>query len=251
MPLELRRDPVEEIRKRVGAEARALHIEQLLGASPRTLSAGEAQAVQIARAMVKRPSVLLLDEPFARVDLDLAAVLRRELLLIQRGFGVTTLLVTNDPEDAMSMPSSLVALERGAVVQVATPTEMYERPRTLGAALSTGDTNALTVHVEHDGHGAWLTHEAFRIRDWRPALRATGRRFQLLVRPSWWRLDPHGVPSATVERTSTLPGLPSTVRLGADLVRAFLPGVRIGETVSLRPDRWVLIDPRTGYCVDG
>ena len=120
-PLEVDHQPADEIRKRVGAEARALHIEMLLRRRPRQLSAGEAQAVQIARALVKQPAVLLLDEPFARVDAHQTAQLRREVMLIQRGFGVTTVLAANEPADAMTMGDRIAVIEDGRLVQCDAP----------------------------------------------------------------------------------------------------------------------------------
>jgi ABC-type sugar transport system ATPase subunit len=256
-PLEMRHDDVETIRARVGAEARALHIENLLSMSPRRLSAGEAHVVQVARAMVRNAAVLLLDEPFANLDDEQATQLRREVMLIQRGFGATTLLATNDPLDAMTMADRLAVVERGRVTQVGTPIDVYLRPSTVAASLVTGDADVLEVRVEADRDAAWLVHDGFRLRAWQPALRRHAtRRLQLVVRPEWWQLDAHGPVTLDVERVhgwgATIAlwcragNRPLTVKLPSPLPRP----LREGDRVSLRLERYVLIDPIDGFELD-
>lgn len=253
-PLEMRHDPADEIRRRVGAEARAHHIEALLAMSPRQLSAGEAQVVQIARAMVRAPAVLLLDEPFAHLDLNRAARLRREIALIQQGFGATTVLATNDSLDVMSLADRVAVIERGRITQVGSPLEVYDRPRTAAAALMTGDADVIEVRVVTDDVGSWLQHPGFRLRAWQPGLRAhEGRRLQLVVRPEWWQLDDHGPVRATVERVTRLGTATSLwCRVGGHPLALTLAGsahgaLRPGDTITLRLDRSVLLDPIDGY----
>ena len=144
-PLEVRHQTLEEIRARVGAEARALHIESLLERSPRDLAAGEAQLVQIARALVRVPRVLLLDEPLARLDARVRERMRRELRMLQQGYGVTTIFTTNDPTEAMAMSDRLVVLDAGRVEQVGTPIDVYREPVSLLAAQLTGPLTTTTV----------------------------------------------------------------------------------------------------------
>jgi len=256
-PLEMRHTDADEIRSRVTAEARAIHIESLLDRSPRRLSAGEAHAVQVARALVRNPAVLLLDEPFAKIDGDLAMTLRREIMLIQRGFGVTTVLATNDPLDAMVMADRLAVVERGRITQIGAPLEVYSRPRTAVAAQVTGDADVLEVRVEPDDLASWLVHPAFRLRAWQPALRDHAhRRLQMIVRPEWWQLDDHGAVTVTVER---IHGWGSTIslwcRAGDRPITVKLPSpqprpVRAGDELRLRIDHHVLIDPIDGFELD-
>jgi ABC-type sugar transport system ATPase subunit len=130
-PLEIRRQEREEIRDRVDAEARAMHLEHLLTRRPDELSRGETQLVEIARAMVRTPRVLLLDEPLASLDAARQAQMRTELAVLQSGYGVTTIMATNDPVDAMTMPSRLVVIHRGNIVQVGHPDVVHRRPSTL------------------------------------------------------------------------------------------------------------------------
>ncbi len=130
-PLELRRRPAAEIRQRVDAEVRALHIEALLERDPAHLAEGEAQLVQIARSMVRVPRVLLLDEPFAHLDEHVRAAMRAEIGMLQRGYGVTTIMATNDGVDAMTLADRVVVLDRGRVIQFATPDVVRRSPASL------------------------------------------------------------------------------------------------------------------------
>jgi len=254
-PLEIDHQPVDEIRKRVGAEARALHIETLLRRQPKQLSAGEAQAVQIARALVKQPAVLLLDEPFARVDAHQTVQLRREVMLIQRGFGVTTVIAANEPADAMSMGDDIAVIEDGRLVQCDVPLAVYGRPRTVNAALLTGAADVIEVEVTGGGSGSWLVRPGLRVRSWSPALEPyRGRGLQMVVRPEWWQLDPNGLIVADVVRVDragpatslwcTVGGRPMTVTLTAGAL------VGVGDRITLRLGQFVLVDPRTGERID-
>jgi ABC-type sugar transport system ATPase subunit len=155
-PLEVRHEQVDEIRRRVSAEVRALHLEHLVRRKPNELSLGEAHLVQIARAMVRVPTALLLDEPLANLDEPLKHRMRHELAVLQRGYGVTTLLCSNDPRDVVTAPSMLVVLEEGEVVQVGDPGEVLQNPETVGAAVATGEMSMIPVVVEHDAGGMTL-----------------------------------------------------------------------------------------------
>ncbi len=254
-PLELRQATAQAIADRVGLEARALQIEHLLEHDVATLSVGEAQLVQIARAVVRMPAVLLLDEPFAAIEGERVHVLRRELRLLQQGFGVTTIMSTNDPQDAMAMADRLIVLDRGRVVQHGTPTEVYEQPATAMAAHLLGSADVATVVIELDADGAWIVHPAFRIRAWQPALRRLGgRRLQLVTRPEWWEIDDRGTITAEVDRLRPGFGWAEIVCALGDhrvTVRTPLPpgrrpDVHRGSTVRLRLRHWVLLDPRDG-----
>lgn len=174
-PLEIRHLPPSEVADRVRAEVRALHIEHLLRRAPTELSAGEQQVVQIARSLVRVPAVLLLDEPLALVDPAARARLRAELKMLQDGYGVTTVVATNDHVEAMVLPHRLVVLEAGSVVQVGTPLAVYHDPATLAAATATGEVDLSrwrvrvadrAVVADRDGtvwHPTWI--DAFGAHD--------------------------------------------------------------------------------------
>lgn len=256
-PLELQRMEVEELRRRVGDQLHSLRIDALLTRGPAELSAGEAQMVQLARALVRRPDVVLLDEPFAALEEERASVLRRELRLLQERFGVTVIAATNDPADTRRFADVIVVLERGRVVQSGPAAEVFARPDTAAAAHLTGDATVDVVRVAAGAGGWWLTHPAFRVRAWAPVLGAhVGRRVQLVTRPEWWELDPHGAIAGTVARGARWGGdTMLTVDLGGHDVAVRLPpgearAIRVGDGVRLRLAHWVVIDPLDGRRID-
>ncbi|WP_052667670.1 ABC transporter ATP-binding protein [Nitriliruptor alkaliphilus] len=132
--LRLRKVPREEEDVRVRAEARVFGLTDLLGRRPTTLATGERHEVALARSLVRRGSVLLLDEPFARVDAHRREELRRELLRVQEGYGVTSLLATNDPLTAYAFGQQVAVLHAGQVVQAGPPTVIAAEPATTTVA---------------------------------------------------------------------------------------------------------------------
>ncbi|MEN8238862.1 MAG: ABC transporter ATP-binding protein [Actinomycetota bacterium] len=127
-PLEARQIKRAEVDRRVLAETRALAIERFLERMPNELAVGHQQLVQAARALVRRPSVFLLDEPLASMDYANRRMMRSEILLLQRGYGVTTLYATNDQEEAMAVADRIAVLEGGEIRQVGSPGEIYNEP---------------------------------------------------------------------------------------------------------------------------
>ena len=127
-PLEVHGVHRDEIDRRVGAESRAMTIERFLQRMPNKLAAGHQQLVQAARALVRRPSVFLLDEPLARVDPVLRQDMRSEIRLLQRGYDVTAMYATNDPIEAMALGDRILVIDRGRVVQLGSPHDIYHRP---------------------------------------------------------------------------------------------------------------------------
>jgi ABC-type sugar transport system ATPase subunit len=251
-PLEIRRQTAAAIKERVGAEARAMHIEHLLERNPAKLSRGEQQLVQIARTMVRMPKVLLLDEPFAPLDEQLRERMRREIRTLQAGYGVTTLMATSDPADAMSLASLLIVLDGSpaSVVQVGTPIEVHDEPASLDIAAATGPMWQLSVRVAADGGGYWLSAPGLaQLRSWAPALGAyvgsvltLGARTGGLVR--------HERGQAEAQLVRIVPGAVGSLlcRWGEQLVMAVgdaTPG-DVGTTIRLSVDRPQLFDPVTG-----
>src|SRR5882672_4811607 len=129
-----RRVPEIEIRRRVEEVARLVRIDHKLTNSAVRLSGGEMQRVAIGRALIRRPSIYLMDEPLSSLDAKLRADLRVELKHIQANLGATVLYVTHDQVEALSMASRIGILERGCLVQVGTPQEIYERPASMYVA---------------------------------------------------------------------------------------------------------------------
>ena len=250
-PLEVHHELAAEITSRVTAETRALHIESLLSRNPAQLSSGERQLVQMARAMVRTPSVMLLDEPLARLDAAMTQQLRLDLHALQQGYGVTTLLATSDPVEAMTMPDRIVVLEGGRIAQVDTPIDVYERPVTLVAAACTGDMSMVDVRIERDTDGLWLVHPAFRRHAPQHLGDYVGATVVMAMRPSWAHLEPDGLVAAVVTEASPGSGT-ITVALDAGghtdyvVIRVASLGHRRGDRVAFDIDEVAVFDPTTG-----
>ncbi|WP_279483599.1 ABC transporter ATP-binding protein [Aureimonas sp. SK2] len=161
---------------------RALEMVRLPGfgeRKPKQLSGGQQQRVALARAIVTRPSVLLLDEPLSALDRRLRQEMQVELVRIQRESGLTTIFVTHDQEEALTLSDKVAILDRGRIVQIGEPTEVYERPANRFAAEFLGDTNFLQGTVEVEGtvsaHGQRIASAI--------ALPPVGQSVTLAVRP--------------------------------------------------------------------
>jgi multiple sugar transport system ATP-binding protein len=260
-PLEIRRQEPDEIRNRVDAEIRAMHLEHLLTRRPDQLSSGEAQLVQIARAMVRTPRVLLLDEPLARLDSVRQAQLRHDLTLLQAGYGVTTVMATNDPVDALTMPSRLVVIDGGRVVQVGHPDVVRHSPASVDAALATGECWFLPARVDADQEGFWLSVErriddghtgpAIRHRAWSPALgERVGHGVMLGIRPGDVVQSASGSIEACV--TKIVPGVRGSAACEVGGWRCALTPrerVQVGEVVRVQIEHAVAFDAVTGRAI--
>ena len=134
--------------------AQALELVRLSGFEsrrPKQLSGGQQQRVALVRAIVTKPTVLLLDEPLSALDRRLRQEMQVELRRIQRESGLTTILVTHDQEEALTLSDRIAILDRGRIVQEGAPADIYEKPRTRFAAAFLGDANFLTGRVTAAG----------------------------------------------------------------------------------------------------
>ncbi|NBZ87170.1 ABC transporter ATP-binding protein [Stagnihabitans tardus] len=129
-PLVERRQPEAQIAPRVASVAEKLHITHILHKHPGQLSGGERQRVAIARALVRDPAAYLMDDPISALDARLREEARVELKRIQREAGRTLVYVTHDQEEAMSVADQMAVLDQGRIVQIGTPSELYDRPQT-------------------------------------------------------------------------------------------------------------------------
>nr|WP_238593343.1 ABC transporter ATP-binding protein [Halobiforma lacisalsi] len=129
-PLKVRGIPPDERDRRIEEVTELLHIEGQIGKRPAALSGGQRQRVALARAIVREPSVFLLDEPLSNLDAKLRQEMRSELKRLQDELGITTIYVTHNQEEAMSMADTVVVMNRGTIQQISPPEELYSRPRT-------------------------------------------------------------------------------------------------------------------------
>ena len=263
-PLELRHQASDEIDRRVLAETRALHIEAILDRNPSTLSAGEAQLVQIARSLVRSPSVLLLDEPLARLDAAHVHHLRRELRSLQQGYGVTCLWATNDPGEAMAVGDLVVVVDGGRIEQSGPPATVHDHPVSIRSAVTTGTMSVVRMDVVADGNAVWLVHRSgVRLRSWHPAVMArAGAGVLVGCRPRGASLlafdgEEAGVDAGVDAGRGTVaecaPGtgratvtLDGGAALPADTIEVSVSGgrhVRVGERVRVRFDEVIVFGP--------
>jgi putative spermidine/putrescine transport system ATP-binding protein len=141
--LKARRVPRNECRKRVADVLALVKLTGMDDRKPRQLSGGQQQRVALARALVINPTVLLLDEPFSALDKNLRAAMQVELREIQRKLGLTTIFVTHDQGEALSLSDRLAVMSEGQIRQLGTPLDIYRRPMDRFVASFVGDTNKL------------------------------------------------------------------------------------------------------------
>ncbi|MGQ9609366.1 MAG: ABC transporter ATP-binding protein [bacterium] len=133
-PLKAVKMPKSEIDVRIREVSKVLRIENILSRTPEKLSGGEMQRVALGRAMVRRPKVFLMDEPLTNLDAKLRAEMRAELKRLQRDISATTIYVTHDQLEAMSMGDKIVVMNQGLIQQIGTPAEVYDHPANLFVA---------------------------------------------------------------------------------------------------------------------
>lgn len=133
-PLKLKKTPKNEVRNRVVRVARMLGIYELLERKPAQLSGGQQQRVALARALVKEPDIFLMDEPLSNLDAKLRIQMRAELKHLQRELGITTIYVTHDQVEAMTMSDRIAVMNKGRLQQYGTPDELYTKPANIFVA---------------------------------------------------------------------------------------------------------------------
>ena len=185
--LKMRSLPRAEIRRRVADAARVLGLEQVLKKKPRTLSGGQRQRVAMGRAIVREPQAFLMDEPLSNLDAKLRVEMRAEIARIQRDLQATTIYVTHDQVEAMTLGDRVVVLRDGYLQQVGTPKELYERPVNLFVAEFIGSPamNLVGADIVKDNGTLRAVFGTNSLNlDARPELRPyAGRRVILGIRP--------------------------------------------------------------------
>jgi spermidine/putrescine transport system ATP-binding protein len=179
-------------RREVARVLDMVHLTELEQRKPKQLSGGQQQRVALARAIVTKPRVLLLDEPLSALDRRLRQEMQIELRRIQRESGLTTIFVTHDQEEALTLSDTVAILDRGRIVQSGRPAEVYERPQTRFAASFLGDANFFTGPVKEGGIA--VAGGLIRTADRLPA---AGTQVTVAVRPEKVRLQRLGSPEAT------------------------------------------------------
>src|SRR5881398_2347785 len=149
--LKIKKVAKEEIEKRVADAARILDLEPYLKRKPRALSGGQRQRVAMGRAIVRQPSAFLMDEPLSNLDAKLRVQMRAEIAGLQRTLGVTTIYVTHDQVEAMTMGDRVAVMRKGELQQVADPQTLYDQPVNLfvGGFIGSPAMNMIEATLEH------------------------------------------------------------------------------------------------------
>jgi multiple sugar transport system ATP-binding protein len=175
----LRKTPEAEIRKKVDETAQKLRITHLLGRKTAKLSGGEMQRVSIGRAIVREPRVFLMDEPLSNLDAKLRESLRVELQHLQKTQGNTTLFVTHDQIEALTMADRIAVLNEGHVIQIGTPNDIYDRPATTFVATLVGTPRINLFKAARDNGTVLIENSELHI----PSSGNTPAQFLLGIRP--------------------------------------------------------------------
>jgi len=248
-PLENMKVPRAEALDRAHEMAKLVQIDELMDRRPAQLSGGQQQRVAVARALAKQPRVLLLDEPLSNLDARLRLETREEIKRIQRETGITTIFVTHDQEEAMSITDSIVLMKAGVLQQKASPQEMYRSPTNSFVAQFLGNPpiNFFEGSVEN---GSVL------IAGGRVGTTAAPPGDVLVgIRPESWRVLDGGIP-VRVEMIETI-GRDKLIRfeVGGTPVRAIVDSdfeCDVDQTITVGAgNRVLLFDLESGNRVDG
>lgn len=261
--LTARKTPADETDRRVSEAAATLGLKAHLAKHPRELSGGERQRVALGRALVRRPKIFLFDEPLSSLDAQLRQELREELARLHRLTRTTSIYVTHDQKEALSLGDRVAVLERGRIRQVGSPEAIYREPRDLFVARFVGEPaiNLIEGEIRADGEGVVFHAPGLTLA--LPGRGSPAGRAVLGLRPEGVSLAPAsapatahakaGLPRAEVDRVERLGGevlVHFATETGAIVLRADQSGPlpSPGEVVALRPDpaRALLFDAETG-----
>ncbi|BCH29082.1 sugar ABC transporter ATP-binding protein [Mesorhizobium sp. L-8-10] len=247
--LRQRGTPRAEIDKRVREAGRILGLEQLLERKPRALSGGQRQRVAMGRAIVRDPNVFLFDEPLSNLDAKLRVQMRSELKELHQRLGVTTVYVTHDQIEAMTLADRVVVMNGGVVEQMGPPLDLYDRPRSLFVAAFIGSPPMNFLEGRIDRGDTLVLDDGSLLPLPRPV--AGKGRVTVGVRPEHFLVGEAGWPAvvSVVEPTGSETQI--TARISDHVIRVLLRGrttVKPGQTIHLTaaPSDLHVFDSHTG-----
>jgi iron(III) transport system ATP-binding protein len=209
--LRARRMPKTEIQPRVQEAIALMELEGQEKKSPPQLSGGQQQRVALARALVTRPKVLLFDEPLSNLDARLRVRMRSEIRALQRRLGITSVYVTHDQEEAFSIADQVALMNRGKLVQLGTPRDLYRQPADRFVAEFVGLSNVVPVElVESNAHGATVRVFGQTVRSRRPP-QTPENQTSIVLRPEALQIEKAGKVGCA-HRRSTQPWPGSILR---------------------------------------
>jgi multiple sugar transport system ATP-binding protein len=247
--LKLSRSSKEETKARVAAAARMLGLEPYLKRYPRHLSGGQRQRVAMGRAMVRAPKVFLFDEPLSNLDAKLRVQMRSEIKQNHQRLKTTTIYVTHDQIEAMTMADRIVVMNDGRIEQIGSPLELYDHPANLFVAGFIGSP-AINILAGKAEQGGFVANDGTRIA--LPSLaRVAAGDIKIGIRPEHFRIDPKGLPAEIITVEPTGSETQVFLRLaGQDMVGVFREriGQAPGETLrlSIDPDHAHFFNSKTG-----
>jgi multiple sugar transport system ATP-binding protein len=251
--MKLRGAPKEEIRERVAKAAGILGLGALLDRYPRQLSGGQRQRVAMGRAIVRDPQVFLFDEPLSNLDAKLRVAMRTEIKEWHQRLKTTTVYVTHDQIEAMTMADRIVVMHDGLVEQIGAPLELYDRPANIFVAGFIGSPamNFLSGKIRTNGTATFVGNGGLEIPLGSAPAASDGRPIILGVRPEHFTVAPDGVPVEVVVVEPTGSETLLAVRVGGHEMTCLfrdrvLPSP--GETIRIRPDPGLVhvFDEQTG-----
>ena len=270
-PLRAQGTPRAEIRATVEDVARRLGLEGMINRRPGRLSGGQRQRVAMGRAIVRRPKVFAMDEPLSNLDAKLRGEMRVEVMTLQRELGVTTIYVTHDQVEAMTMGHRIAVMRDGLLQQCGTPQEVFDRPANVFVAgfLGSPPMNLLAGRIERDGErlACRIAGQSLALGPGQAPLAAhAGRDLTVGVRPEHVEVAPSGT-AGLAGSCLLIENLGSEQLLHAELADTTTPDraiglvarlgadqrVHAGEplTFTVRPDRLRFFDPDDGRALDG
>lgn len=184
--LRMQKVPRSQWKERAGRALELVRLEGLEGRYPRQLSGGQQQRVALARALVIEPMALLLDEPLSNLDLKLRQQMRVELRQLQERLGITTIFVTHDQEESLSMGDRVAVMENGRINQLGSPKSIYEFPHSRFIADFIGESNffqAKVTKITESGDAEVEANEGFKLTAKAPGSLKAGERVTVAVRP--------------------------------------------------------------------
>jgi putative spermidine/putrescine transport system ATP-binding protein len=204
--LQMRKVPKAEIASRTAEAIRLVQLEEHIGKLPGQLSGGQQQRVAIARAIVLEPSLVLMDEPLSNLDAKLRLEMRTEIRRIHQSLGLTTVYVTHDQEEALSMADRLVVLRQGQVQQIGTPEDLHTRPANWHVAAFMGFRNLFEVHASRVGpDGILVEGQGLRLTGAPAPGISSGAPVVVAVRPEDVLLTSQGRGSHVEDSANSLP----------------------------------------------
>ena len=262
--LRVRKRPSAQIAKRVSELLALIHLEDRGNRYPYQLSGGQQQRVALARALAFEPQVLLLDEPLSALDAKIRIVLRKEIRAIQRQLGITTVYVTHDQEEALSLSDRVVVMSEGRIEQIGAPADIYNFPATPFVASFVGTLNLIAANVIDTGTGR-LSVDGQEVRSAKPITEGrAGGTVTIAIRPESIELGEGGGANrlrGTVEDASFLGSIVRVrVRLADSQTSVSLdtfndpnlspPGIDEAVTLSFPPEACLVIGSGPAPVVD-